>query len=136
MGAYIVLVGKHVAYWSCKLNDAQLKYTVGDKELFSIVMVLTEFCTMLLGAVLHIHFNHLSITTNNTTPDHIIQWLNCIEQFNPYIHFIPGKGNVIANMLSWLDFLEEFVLSKDKQVFNLNDSISKGMVFADDTLLI
>ncbi len=38
-GANIVQDNKPVS-WSCKLNDAQLKYTVGDKELLSIVMVL------------------------------------------------------------------------------------------------
>ena len=136
MGAYIVQDDKPVAYWSRKLNDAQSKYTVGDKELLSIVMVLTEFRTMLLGAVLHIHTDHLNITTNNTTPDRVIRWLNYVEQYNPYIHFIPGKDNVIADTLSRLDRLEESVLSKDKQVFVLKDSVSKGMDFADDPLLI
>ncbi len=76
MGAYIVQDDKPVAYWSCKLNDAQQKYTVSDKELLSIVMVLTQFCIMLLGAVLHIYTDHPNITTNNTTPDCIICWLN------------------------------------------------------------
>ncbi len=76
MGAYIVQDNKPVAFWSHKLNDVQLKYTVGDKELLSIVLVLTKF--------------HLNITTNNI-PDQVIQWLNYIEQFNPYIHFITGK---------------------------------------------
>ncbi len=79
MGAYIVQDVKPVAFWSCKLNDAQLKYTVGNKELLSIVMILTEFHTMVLEAILHIYTNHLNITTKNTTPDHIIQWLNNIE---------------------------------------------------------
>ncbi len=99
-------------------------------------MVLTKFHTMLLGAVLYLHTNHLNITTNNTTPDRIIHWLNYVEQFNPYIYFIPGKDNVIADMLSWLDRLEESVLSKDKQVFVVKESISKGMDFADNPLLI
>ncbi len=63
------------AYFFQYDKPAQLKYTVGDKELLSIVMVLTEFCTMLLGAVLHIHNDHLNITTDNTTPDCIICWL-------------------------------------------------------------
>ncbi len=125
-----------MTFWFCKLNDAQMKYTVGDKELLSNVMVLTEFCTMLLGAVLHIHTDHLNITTNNTMPNCIIQWLNNIEQFNPYIHFIHGKANVIADTFSWLDHLEESVISKDKQVFVLEDSISKGMDFANDPLLV
>ncbi len=132
MGAYIVQDDKPVVFWLCELNHAQLKYTVGNKELLSIVKVLTEFCAMLLGAVLHIHTDHLNITTNNITPDHVICWLNYIEQFNPYIHFIPGKDNVIANTLSWLDCLDKSVLSKDKQVFVLKDSITKGMDFVND----
>ncbi len=125
MGAYIVQDDKPVAFWLRKLNNTLLKYTVGDKELLSIVMVLTQFCIMLLGAVLHIHTDHLSITTNNTTPDCIICWLNYVEQFNPYIHFIPNKDNVIVNKLSWLDCIEESVLPKDKQIFVLKDSVTK-----------
>ncbi len=50
MGAYMIRVDKLVAFWSHKLNDAQLKFTVGNKELISIVTVLTEFQMMLLGA--------------------------------------------------------------------------------------
>lgn len=53
----------------------------------------------------------------------------------PYISFIPGKDNIIADKLSWLDGLEQSVLSKDKQVFVLKDSISNGMDFADNPLL-
>ncbi len=103
MGAYIVQDDKPVVFWLRKLNHAQLKYTVGNKELLSIVMVLTKFCTMLLGAVLHVHTDHLNITTNNTTPDCVIHWFNYIEQFNPYIHFIPGKDNIIVGtLLAWL----------------------------------
>ncbi len=136
IGAYIVQDDKPVAYWSRKLNNAQQKYTVGYKESLSIVMVLTRFCTMLLGAVLHIHTDHLNFTTNNTMPDCVVRWLNYIEQFNPYIHFILGKDKVIANTLSWLDRLEESIPSKDKQVFVLKDSFSKVMDFANDPLLI
>ncbi len=133
MGAYTVQDDKPVAFWSHKLNDAQLKYSFGDKELLSIVMVLTEFHTMILRAILHIHTNHLNITTNNTTPDRVICWLNYVEQFNPYIQFIPGKDTVIADTLSWLDHLEESVFSKDKKVFVL---FSKGMAFTNNPLLI
>ncbi len=46
-----------------------------------------------------------------------IFWINYIEQFNPYIHFIPGKDNIIADTLSWLDCLEEFFISKTNKYF-------------------
>ncbi len=136
MGTYIVQDNKPVAFWSCKINDAQLSHTFDDKELLSIVMVSTKFLTVFLGAMLHIHTNNLNITTTNTTPDQTICWLNHIEQFNPYIHFISSKDNIIDNTLSWLDRLEESVISKDKQVFVLKDSVYKGIDFSDNPLLI
>ncbi len=91
---------------------------------------------MILGAVLHIHTKHLNITTNNTIPDCVIWLLNYIDQFNPYIHFILGKDNVIADMLSQLNHLDKSVLNKNKQVFVLKDSIFKEMNFANDPHLI
>ncbi len=72
MGGYIVQDDKPAAYWLRKLNDSQLKYTVKDKELLSIVIVLTKFCTMLLGAVLHIHTHNLHY---HPRPSHLLAQL-------------------------------------------------------------
>ncbi len=44
--------------------------------------------------------NQLNITTHNITPDHFICWLSYVEEYNPYIPFIPGKENEIADTLS------------------------------------
>ncbi len=93
--SYIVQDDKLISFWSHKFNDAQLQYTIGDKELLSIVMVLTEFHAIPLGALLHIHTNHLNITTNNVTPDKIIWWLIYIEQFNHQrVLILCKKSNV------------------------------------------
>ncbi len=68
--------------------------------------------------------------TTNTTHDHVICWLNYVEQF------IPGKDIAITGMLSRLNSLDKSVLVKGEQVFVLIDSILKGMDFADDPFLI
>ena len=43
LGAAIFQDRKPVAFYSCKLNAAQLNYTVGKKELLSVVETLKEF---------------------------------------------------------------------------------------------
>ncbi len=48
----------------------------------------------------------------------------------------PQQDNVIPDTHSCPDCLEESVLLKDKQVFVLKGSISKGMDFSDNPLLI
>jgi RNase H-like domain found in reverse transcriptase len=53
LGAAILQEGMLVALYSRKLNSAQRNYTVGEKELLSIVETLKEFHTMLYGCHLY-----------------------------------------------------------------------------------
>ena len=47
LGAAIFQDGKPVAYYSRKLNGAQRNYTVGEKDIISIVETLKEYRNML-----------------------------------------------------------------------------------------
>ncbi len=104
----------------------QLKCTDGGKELLSMVIVFTEFHSTLFTSTL----------PQKTAHCHVICWLNYVEQYISYIHFIPLKVNVISYTLSWLDWLKESVLSKEDQYFVLRDSVFKEMDFANDPLPI
>jgi hypothetical protein len=47
--------GNPVAYYSKNLNSAQINYETIDKELLCDVATQHEFCSMLIGAELHVH---------------------------------------------------------------------------------
>ncbi len=49
LGAIISQNGKPIAFYSCKLNPAQLQYTMTECELLSIVETLKEFCNIILS---------------------------------------------------------------------------------------
>lgn len=112
---------------------------VGDKKLLPIVTVLINFCTMLLGAKVHIHIktNHLNIAAYNTTPDCVICWLNYVEQYNPHIHFLAKTMSLLTLSHVLINSsLNDSILSKGDQIVVLKDSISKEIDFVNDLLHI
>ncbi len=58
LGACIVQNDIPVAYYSKKLISAQMNYATIDKELLCVIVTLHKFCSMMLGAELHVHTDH------------------------------------------------------------------------------
>ena len=63
LGAVIMRNDIPVAYYSRKLNSAQRNYTVGEKEMLSIVETLKEYRSMLYDCkALHVYMDHKNLT--------------------------------------------------------------------------
>jgi len=97
MGSCIMQNGKPVAYFSKKLNSAQLNYSTIDKELLSIVMTLREFRSMLLGARITIYTDHKNILSIGDVSQRRLRWISYVDEYGPTIKYIVGSKNVIAD---------------------------------------
>ena len=89
-----------LAFYSCKLKDAQTRYTTTERELLSVVETLKEFRTILLGQRLIIYTDHKNLEYNNLTSDRVLCWRLLIEEFGATLKYIKGKDNIVADILS------------------------------------
>ncbi len=82
-GAVISHHGRPIALYSRKLNLAQTRYTVGERELLSIVKTLKTFRIILLGQQLNVRTDHLNLTYKTSSTGRIMCWRLLIEEFSP-----------------------------------------------------
>ena len=67
LGAVIIQDKRPIAFFSRKLNPAQTRYTVAERELLSIVEVLKEFRNILLGQKVIVHTDHKNLTLKSNS---------------------------------------------------------------------
>lgn len=92
-----------------------------EKELLSIVMVLEQFHSMLLGAKLFIYTNHKNLTYANLNCLCILCWQLFVKEYGPTILYQPDKTNVIANTF--------FCLPRHNKLPNLVGEIGPIVLF-------
>ena len=62
LGTVISQKGIPIAFYSRKLNPAQVKYTTTEHELLSIVKTLKEFRNILLGQQINVYTDNKNLT--------------------------------------------------------------------------
>ena len=106
------------------LKHTQRNYTVGEREMLSIVETLNEFRTMLLGYRIKIYTDHENLTrlTTVSKSPRIQRWRWTIEEFGPTIEYIKGPRNVVADALSRLDTEVSSTTASSKQIAELYEN--------------
>jgi hypothetical protein len=103
IGGVLMQEGKPVAYFSEKLNGAQLNYPVYDKELYALVRVLEVWQHYLWPKEFVIHSDHESLKhlkgQAKLNRRHA-KWVEFIETFPYVVKYKKGKENVVADALS------------------------------------
>ena len=94
-----------VAFFSHRLNDAQRKYKVHERELLAIVLALRTWRHYLLNADFKVlcHSDHRPLQhfmTQQTLSGMQMRWQTFLAEFNLEISYVPGKDNVFADGLS------------------------------------
>ena len=92
--------GQPAAYYSKKLNSAQMNYATIDKELLCVVATLGEFCLMLFGAELHMHTDQKNMLNIGDSSQHRLCWISYVDECGPKLHYVEGPHNVIADTFS------------------------------------
>ena len=85
LGAVISQKGKSIAFYSRKLTNTQIRYTVTQREMLSIVETLNEFRTTLLGQRLRIYTNNKNLTCKHFNTDRVLRWRLVLEDYGLYI---------------------------------------------------
>ncbi|XP_039787907.1 uncharacterized protein LOC120654436 [Panicum virgatum] len=103
IGGLLMQGGKHVAYFSEKLNGPTLNYSTYDKEFYALVRSLETWQHYLWPKEFIIHSDHESLKylhMQNKLNRRHAKWVEFIESFPYIIKHKKGKDNVIADALS------------------------------------
>jgi hypothetical protein len=103
IGGVLMQESRPIAYFSEKLNGAQLNYPVYDKELYALVRVLEIWQHYLWPKEFIIHSDHEALkflkSQSNLNKRHA-KWVEFIESFPYIIKYTKGKDNVVVDALS------------------------------------
>ena len=107
MGAVLHQEGRPIAFYSKKLNSAQMKYTVTEKELLAIVATLKEFENILLGHEVIVYTDHKNLTYKDFNSERVIRQRMALERFDIKLNYVRGEDNIVADALSRLEIKDE-----------------------------
>jgi hypothetical protein len=123
--------GSPVAYYSKKLNTAQMNYATIDKKLLCVIATLREFRSMLLGAELHIHTDHKNLLNVGDSSERRLRWISYVDEYSPTLHYVEGPLNVIADTFSRLLRQDDTSALAGKKALTTDSELASYSLFDD-----
>ena len=133
IGGVLMQEGRPIAYFSEKLNGAQLNYPVYDKELYALVRVLEVWQHYLWPKEFIIHSDHEALKylkAQSSLHRRHAKWVEFIESFPYIIKHKKGKDNVVADALSRKNMLLTLLDVKVPGLESLRDLYAADRDFA------
>ncbi|GBM34139.1 Retrovirus-related Pol polyprotein from transposon 17.6, partial [Araneus ventricosus] len=99
-----------IKYASRLLNSAERNYSTTEREALAVVWALSKFRGYIEGSKIIVESDHQPlkwVMKLNSPSGRSARWSLQIQSFNLNLEYIPGKSNVIADMLSRLDYDQE-----------------------------
>ena len=126
LGGVITQNSRPLAYFSRKLTSAQRNYTVGEKELLSIVEVCREYRNILWGQRVIVYTDHKNLTFEGFSSERVKRWRLYVEEYGLDLRYLPGKKNKMADYLSRADTTNDsevpHVQTETEEVFAITEA--------------
>ena len=127
---------KPIAFYFCKLNTTQRKYTTTEHELLSTIETCKEYKNISLGYPIIVFTDHKNNTFNGLkASDRVLRWLLLLEEYGVTFEYLPGKKNVVADALSRLD-IDDLMIQEEEALALLSESEHSNIKFPMQTALI
>ena len=120
--------GFPVAFYSKKLNSAQMNYATTDKELLCVIATLREFHSMLLGTEIHIHKDHKNILNVDYSSEQRILY---VGEYSPTLHYVKGPCNVITDTFSRFSRQDDTSALAGKKAITEDSELASYSLFDD-----
>jgi cleavage and polyadenylation specificity factor subunit 1 len=142
LGGIVMQQNQILACYSRTLNKHQLNYTTMELELLSIVELLREYRTMLLGFDVVVHTDHKNLIYPTETSLRVKRWKLLLAEYRLTLHYIQGARNVGADAFSRMRFeiaeqtslMEEICATTEEPQCVMQGSVIRDHQEKDETL--
>ncbi|GBM07567.1 Retrovirus-related Pol polyprotein from transposon 17.6 [Araneus ventricosus] len=108
-----------IKYASRLLNSAERNYSTTEREALAVVWALNKFRGYIEGSKITVASDHqpLKCLMKLKSPSgRLARWALQLQSFDLNLEYIPGKSNVVADMLSRLDYDQEIPSCEENTV--------------------